>query len=243
MFRMRAKTGFFDVGNTLFYASPSRNEIWLEFLATAGFQAQPSILEQALNEADAFYEARLYDYHGRMEELWTLYDGIIFRKLGIADKEGSLVKEVNKWFYRPKWYRLYPETREALQALKNHGYELGIISGNNDDLLRQLKWLGLSEYFDSITYSQEARANKPEPAIFQLALKRAGCSPHEAVHVGDKYESDVLGARKMGITPILVDRDDRHSDADCLRVRDLREVEACATRLKLDGSNPREVKD
>ncbi len=203
---MRAKTVFFDVGNTLFYASPSRNEIWLEFLATAGFQAQPSILE-------------------------------------LADKEGSLVKEVNKWFYQPKWYRLYPETREALQALKNHGYELGIISGNNDDLLRQLKWLGLSEYFDSITYSQEARANKPEPAIFQLALKRAGCSPHEAVHVGDKYESDVLGARKMGITPILVDRDDRHSDADCLRVRDLREVEACATRLKLDGRNPREVKD
>src|SRR5881296_864640 len=222
---MEVKTIFFDAGNTLFYASPSRNEIWLEFLATKGFQVQPSILEQALNKADA------------------LYDSIIFSRLSITDKDGSLVSEVNKWWDQPKWYRLYPETREALQAVKKRGYELGIISNNNDDFLKQLKWLGLSEYFDYITYSQEARANKPEPAIFQLALKRAGCSPHEAVHVGDKYESDVLGARKMGITPILVDRDDRHSDADCLRVRDLREVEACATRLKLDGSNPREVKD
>jgi len=240
---MRVKTVFFDVGNTLFYASPSRNEIWLEFLTTAGFQAQPSILAQALSEADAFYETRLYDYHGRMEDLWTLYDSIIFRKLNITDNEGSLVKEVNKWFYQPKWYRLYPETRQALQALKNHGYKLGIISGNNDDLLEQLKWLRLSEYFDSITYSQEARANKPEPVIFQLALKRAECSPNEAVYVGDNYESDVLGARKIGIAPILVDRDDRHSDADCLRIRDLLEVEACLMRLQAGGSTPRELKD
>ena len=240
---MEVKTIFFDVGNTLFYASPSRNEIWLEFLATKGFQVQPSILEQALNKADAFYEARLYDYIGQMGKLWARYDSIIFSRLGITDKDGSLVSEVNKWWDQPKWYRLYPETREALEAVKKRGYELGIISNNNDDFLKQLKWLGLSEYFDSITYSQEARANKPEPAIFQLALKRAGCSPYEAVHVGDKYESDVLGARKMGITPILVDRDDRHSDADCLRVRDLREVEACATRLKLDESNSRELKD
>jgi putative hydrolase of the HAD superfamily len=240
---MKIKTVFFDVGNTLFYASLSRNEIWLGFLATAGFQVQPLILEEALNEADAFYENRLYDYHGQMEELWTLYDSIIFRKLGITDKEGSLVKGVNKWFYQPKWYRLYPETHEALRGLKNYGYKLGIISGNNDDLLRQLEWLEISDYFDSITYSQEARANKPEPAIFQLALKRASCSPDEAVHVGDKYESDILGARKIGITPVLVDRDDRHSEADCLRIRDLREVEACAMRMKSDGSARREIEN
>jgi len=232
---MRVKTVFFDVGNTLFYASPSRNEIWLEFMATIGSQVQPSILKQALNEADALYEAKLYDYVGRMEKLWALYDGIIFRKLGITDKDGTLVRNVNKWWDQPKWYRLYPETMEALQDARNCGYKLGIISNNNDDLLKQLKWLEISEYFDSITYSQEARANKPEPAIFQLALKRAECSPNEAVHVGDNYEKDVLGARKMGITPILVDRDDRHSDADCLRIRDLRKVEDCAMRLKLDG--------
>jgi putative hydrolase of the HAD superfamily len=240
---MRVKTVFFDAANTLFYASPSRNEIWLEFLTTEGFRVQPSVLEQALSEADSLYETRLYDYHGRMEELWRLYDSIIFRKLGITDKESGLVKEVNNWFYQPKWYRLYPETHEALRGLKNHGCKLGIISGNNDDLLRQLEWLDISDYFDSITYSQEARANKPEPAIFQLALKRAGCSPHEAVHVGDKYESDVLGARKTGITPILVDRDNRHFDADCLRIRDLREVETCVMRLKSDRPSPRKVND
>jgi putative hydrolase of the HAD superfamily len=228
---MKVETIFFDAANTLFYASPSRDETWLEFLATKGFQVRPSALEQALIEADSLYETRLYDYRGRMGELWTEYDRVIFRRLGISDKEGLLVKEVSKWFYQPKWYHLYPETREALRGLKNHRYKLGIISGNNDDLLRQLEWLEISHYFDSITYSQEAGANKPEPAIFQLALKRAGCSPHEAVHVGDKYETDVLGARKTGITPILVDREDRHPTADCERIQDLRQVDPCLMRL------------
>jgi HAD superfamily hydrolase (TIGR01509 family) len=118
--------------------------------------------------------------------------------------------------------------------LKGQGYGLGIISNNNDDLRKQLIMLELSGYFDSVTYSQEAGANKPDPTIFQLALKRAGCSPNEAVHVGDSYEKDVLGARRIGIMPILVDRDDHHSEADCLRIRDLREVDACAMRLKSD---------
>lgn len=228
---MKVKTVFFDVGNTLFYASPSRNEIWLELLGSLGFRVQPTVLEQALEDADAFYESRIYDYNGRMEQFWTLYDNLVFKRLGISDDSGNLVREVNKWFYQPKWYRLFPETLEALQALKRHGFKLGIISGNNEDLLKQLGWLGLVEYFDSITFSQEARANKPEPIIFQLALKRAECSPEEAVHVGDKYESDVVGARRLGITPILVDRYDHHPNVDCLRIKDLREVEPCLMRL------------
>ena len=224
---MRIKTVFFDVGNTLFYASPSPNEIWLEFLATSGFQVQPPVLYEALREADQFYQDKLFDYRGQMEKFWAAYDSIILRRLGIDDKNGNIVRGVNNWFYQPRWYRLYPETKETLQALKNHGHRLGIISNNNDDLHKQLNMLELSEYFDSITYSQEAGANKPDPTIFQLALKRAGCSPIQALHVGDSYEKDILGARKIGITPILVDRDNRHSEADCLRIKDLRDVETC----------------
>jgi putative hydrolase of the HAD superfamily len=231
---MRVKTVFFDVGNTLFYASPSPSEIWLEFLDSSGFQVQPSVLHEALNEADQFYQDKLFDYKGQMEKFWAAYDSIIVRGLGIADKNGNLVGRVSNWFYPPRWYRLYPETEETLQALKGQGYGLGIISNNNDDLRKQLIMLELSGYFDSVTYSQEAGANKPDPTIFQLALKRAGCSPNEAVHVGDSYEKDVLGARRIGIMPILVDRDDHHSEADCLRIRDLREVDACAMRLKSD---------
>ena len=59
-----------------------------------------------------------------------------------------------------------------------------------------------------------------------------GMAPREAVHVGDTYEDDVMGARSAGLRPILVDREDRHPEADCLRVRNLREVEALVASAK-----------
>ena len=38
--------------------------------------------------------------------------------------------------------------------------------------------------------------------IFRLALKRAGCSPEEAVVVGDSWASDIVGARNAGIRAV-----------------------------------------
>ena len=54
--------------------------------------------------------------------------------------------------------------------------------------------------------SADVGAEKPHPPIFLAALQRAGCAPDEALHVGDQYHSDVVGARNVGITPLLLDR-------------------------------------
>ena len=84
-----------------------------------------------------------------------------------------------------------------------------------------MKSLDLVKYFDTITYSQEAGAEKPDPAPFRLALQRANRAPWECLHVGDSYEMDVVGARGVGIEPILIDRRMKYSGADCVTVRDL----------------------
>jgi putative hydrolase of the HAD superfamily len=44
------------------------------------------------------------------------------------------------------------------------------------------------------------------------------------VYVGNEYIADVAGARDAGLTPVLIDRDDRLPAADCLRIRALREL-------------------
>ena len=60
------------------------------------------------------------------------------------------------------------------------------------------------------------------PPIFQAALKRAQAEPHEAVHVGDQYHSDVQGAMGVGIKPVLLDRRGAYEDIDdCHHVRDM----------------------
>jgi 4-nitrophenyl phosphatase len=44
---------------------------------------------------------------------------------------------------------------------------------------------------------------KPEPPLFELALKRMGLGVDEAAMVGDSVDSDVRGARRVGMTAVL----------------------------------------
>lgn len=67
---------------------------------------------------------------------------------------------------------------------------------------------------------------KPDPAIFELALATVGTTPDRAIHVGDAYQYDVLGARAAGVRPVLVDPFDLRADVDCERVASLVEVAA-----------------
>ncbi|MBI2972297.1 MAG: HAD-IA family hydrolase [Armatimonadetes bacterium] len=222
---MRPKVIFFDYGGTLAYVDPPPERIWLHLLKELGFTPNPAAFGEAFQIAnETAGRLNIYDYHGRMREYWRRYDGLIFERLGIDDPRGVLADAINAGFGRPDWYHLYPDVRETLQALRSNGYQLGIISNNVDEMLERLQQLGLTRDFNTVTYSQEARADKPDPKIFRLALDRAGCRPDEAVHIGDSYEADVVGARQAGISPIFIDRDERHVGVDCLRITDLREV-------------------
>ncbi len=59
----------------------------------------------------------------------------------------------------------------------------------------------------AIEFASDKKAvaiGKPSRLMFELALEKAGCRPEDAVMVGDQEETDILGAKKMGITSIMV---------------------------------------
>jgi len=45
---------------------------------------------------------------------------------------------------------------------------------------------------------------KPEPPLFELALARMQLEPAEAAMVGDSVDSDIRGARRVGLTAVLL---------------------------------------
>ena len=45
---------------------------------------------------------------------------------------------------------------------------------------------------------------KPEPFLYQLALDRAGVLPDQAIMIGDRLETDILGAQRLGIQTAVV---------------------------------------
>ena len=97
-------------------------------------------------------------------------------------------------------------------------------------LLGLLDGLGIADRFDPIVASSRAGAAKPDPAIFRYALTKCGANAEQAVHVGDTYELDVLGARAAGMAAILIDRVGRATPPDCSTVRGLDEVPALLER-------------
>lgn len=95
---------------------------------------------------------------------------------------------------------------ETLAALRRRGLHLGVVSNIDDDQFRPL-WdrLGLGPYFDAVTTSEEARSCKPHPGIYRHALRKAGdVAPGEVVFVGDAPEFDVVGAKALGMTAVLI---------------------------------------
>jgi len=216
-------TIFFDLGDTLGEIDYPVPEIWLAAAAEHGLTFQRDALLEALKAADQIYNPKVYEYKGRMPEFWFLYDAHVLNRLGVVDRDGDLSRAIGLAFLdvAKQHTRVFPETHSVLSKLKQRGYALGIISNNTDEIFDRMRNLDLIRYFDTITYSQEAGAEKPDPAPFKLALSRAGRSPSKCLHVGDSYAMDVLGARGVGIEPILVDRKMKYSRTNCVTIRNL----------------------
>ena len=110
---------------------------------------------------------------------------------------------------------------EALAKLRAMGLRIVVVSNANGTLRAKLGRLGLEGLVDAILDSHEVGVEKPDPRIFEIALAAAGVAPEAAIHVGDLYEVDVVGARAAGIRAVLVDPADLHAHRDCPRVRSL----------------------
>jgi len=108
--------------------------------------------------------------------------------------------------------------------LSARGLVLGIISDWGTSLVPIIHAIGLSARVSFAVVSAYAGAAKPDRDVFTYACSRARVRADEAIHVGDAYLSDVLGARGAGIEPILIDRAGRFGFVDCVVVRSLTEI-------------------
>ncbi len=121
---------------------------------------------------------------------------------------------------------LYDDVVPTLQRLKDDGYKLAIVSNWDTPLDPLAERLGIAHYFDIIvaSHDERVRSAKPDPHIFEYTLNAVGISAEEAVHVGDTYEADIIGAEGVGIRPILIDRDEPDVDRWDETIRSLAEL-------------------
>jgi putative hydrolase of the HAD superfamily len=103
------------------------------------------------------------------------------------------------------YYLLAASTHALLEALRNRGLKLALVSNTASPewLLRPvLERQGIAERVDVIVLSSEVGKRKPHPAIFERALEELGVGPTEALFVGDRLDADILGASALGIRTV-----------------------------------------
>jgi putative hydrolase of the HAD superfamily len=103
-------------------------------------------------------------------------------------------------------FAAYPDAAPALRALRRGGARIVVLSNWDISLHDVLAEAGLDRLVDGVVCSALEGLAKPAPEIFEAALALAGVSADRAVHVGDSYAEDVLGARAAGIEPVLLVR-------------------------------------
>lgn len=99
----------------------------------------------------------------------------------------------------------FPETAGALTELRELGLKLVCVSNWDCSLPDVLDGLGLAALLDGVVTSASSGTSKPDPGIFEPALRIAACEPGDAVHVGDT-EDDLRAADAAGIPRLLIDR-------------------------------------
>lgn len=94
---------------------------------------------------------------------------------------------------------------DTLQALRQRGYRLGLVSNIDEREFREfLSHPPFAACFDATVSSEAAGSCKPDAGIFRIALERAGCAAKDAVFVGDTPAHDIDGAAELGMTTVLI---------------------------------------
>ncbi len=84
--------------------------------------------------------------------------------------------------------------------------------------------LDLDRYVEFILPSAVAGYRKPSPHIFQQALEKVDVEPEQAIHVGDKELDDYRGSKSVGLSPVLLDRENHHDATDRTVISSLNEL-------------------
>ncbi len=207
----------FDDFGTLRYSTGEKEDIIYPIMRTLkkeGVNLRKRDFLQAYFRIDALYHEMK---NSTLQE--HLLDDIIAETLEFVghmprnDEIAEIIKKAVNSGLKTRETRWYSDSIQVLQALREKGYSLGLISNTHwrflDDLRREFE-----TYFDVITLSYEHGYMKPHPSIFLVTLERLRVNSDHCLHVGDDPEADIEGAKKLGIKTVFVKRMAKEARAD-----------------------------
>ncbi len=233
----RPRAVLLDAGGVFLLPEPDRI---LAAIARAGCEPASPRLHDAHYRAAARFTTDL-DVEADWNACWTGYLEQYVDACGVRDDfRADVHLHLDSEFADAAlWNAEVPGCVDGLRALAATGVRLGVVS-NADGLIegrlraREILQVGpgLGVPVECVIDSGVVGVMKPDARIFEIALTAMGLDADDVWYVGDMPAIDVVGARRAGIRPFVVDPLGLHADADYDSVSSLADL---AARIAGDG--------
>ena len=172
---------------------------------------------------DAFADLKRHPELDHDEEIWILFTQRIIDGMGGTGDTYAAAVELTRAWDHAEHFELYDDALPTVDALRERGIRVGLLSNTSRDLEIFVAHHGL--IVDAVLTSATHGKTKPHETIFRRMLFLLGVEAGEAAMVGDTLHDDIEGARAIGMRAVLVDRAGRYPDVPD-RLDDLRALPA-----------------
>ena len=225
MFREIVTDIFFDLDHTLWDFEKNSALTFEKILTENAVEVDLSDFLQVYVPANfAFWklyrEEKITKSELRYQRLKTAFDALGY---SISDDDIDFLA-VEYIAHLSSFNHLFPNTIEILDYLKPK-YKLHIITNGFQEIQdKKMRNSGIYGYFDEVVNSEMAGVKKPNPLIFEMALKKAKVSPEKAIMIGDNVEADILGAKAVGLHALHFNAHNEPRHDFCHMIHDLSEI-------------------
>lgn len=187
MNKIALKAVLFDIDGTLIDSNDAHTQAWVQTLQRHGRHVSYEQIRSVIGKGS---------------------DKVFDEVLGI-ESDSALAKQITNDRTRLLLNSFIPNlvptpgARPLVQRMKSEGLRLVIASSSGEELPALLAQAGLTDLLDTAVSSDEVKASKPDGDIIEVALRKAGVEPSEAVMIGDT-PYDIAAAKAAGVKCIAV---------------------------------------
>jgi putative hydrolase of the HAD superfamily len=212
------KAALFDLDDTILATSAASNEGWVLVadrfapqLNAMGHDVTPERLRTAIHEYRVWFWSDVErNRKGRLNPREALRENVRGGLEMIGVDSPDLVEQLSEAWTDLRWAasRAFPGAIETLQAFRDSGVKLGLVTNGAAEIQRRkVEHLGLPGLIDHIQIEGAVGIGKPEPEAYRHALESLGARPEDTWMIGDNLEFDVLAPMRLGIYGVWVDLD------------------------------------
>jgi len=199
---------FFDLDHTLWdFETNSKQALQQIFheqkLGEKGISSFEDFHKKYLPINDRYW-ARYHHGHVAKEKLRLGRFHDTLKEFGVDDEVLAEAIAASYLSISPKMTALFADAMDVLKYLQEKKYALHLITNG----FAEVQWIkieqsGLKPFFEHIIISEEVGTQKPDKAIFEIAMERAKTNAGECVMIGDNFNTDIVGARNAGMDQIF----------------------------------------